>query len=383
MVKKIYLDYAATTPVDPRVTGVMKPYFTDKYGNPSSPHSWGTEAAEAMEWSRNKVAEVLGVEPGEIKFTSGATESNNTALKGAAFANERRKNPKKHIITTKIEHPCILETSKWLKKRGYDITYVGVDENGIVDPEEVKNSIREDTILVSVMHANNEIGTIQPIDEIGKICRENGVYFHTDAAQTFGKIDIPIDNVDLLSLSSHKIYGPKGVGALFVRKGVRMDPLLHGGGHESGLRSGTENVPGIVGLGKAAELVYQGKDEPKRLAKLRDKIIAELEENGAHLNGHRNKRLYNNANVYFDYIEGESLVLLLDEKGIAVSTGSACSSKKLEPSHVLTALGLRPEQAHGSLRVTLGRWTKEEDVDYFLEVIPDIVKKLRDLSPFT
>jgi cysteine desulfurase len=381
--KRIYLDYAATTPVDPRVLKAMEPYFSEKFGNTMSLHSFGQQAKTALEESREIVADLMGAKPSEVIFTSSATESNNLALKGVAFANRKKGN---HIIISSIEHSCIMESAKWLEKQGFEITRLKVDKYGLVDPEDVKKAIKKETILVSIMHANNEIGTIEPIEEIGKICKERGVYFHTDAAQTFGKIKINVNkmNIDLMTVSSHKMYGPKGVGALFVREGVKIEPILHGGGHEMGLRSSTVNVAGIVGFAKACEIAKKEMEkEAKRLTKLRDKLIKGVLEKipGSHLNGHPTKRLPNNANFWFEGVEGESIVIQLDLLGIAASTGSACSTEKLEPSHVLLAIGLRPEQAHGSLRLSLGKWTTEKDIDYVLEVLPKVIEKLRKISP--
>jgi cysteine desulfurase len=380
----VYLDYAATTPVDPRVVKAMLPYFSEKFGNTMSLHSFGQEAKEALEESREIVANLIKARSEEIIFTSSATESNNLVLKGIALANKDRGN---HIIISPIEHPCIMESAKWLETQGFEITRLKVDKYGLVDPEDLKKAIREDTILVSVMHANNEIGTIEPIEEIGKIFKERGVYFHTDAAQSFGKIPIDVNkmNVDLLSASSHKLYGPKGVACLFIREGTRIAPLLHGGGHEFGLRSSTVNVPAIVGFAEAARICERemGK-EAKRLTKLRDKLIKGVLEKipNACLNGHPKRRLPNNINFSFQGVEGESLIMQLDLLGISASTGSACSSAKLEPSHVLLAIGLKPEQAHGSLRLSLGRWAKESDINYVLKVLPKVVKRLREISPF-
>ena len=376
---KVYFDYAATTPVDPRAFKAMNPFFRDKFGNSVSLHSFGQEAKKALEKSREKIAGLLSCKPAEIIFTGSATESNNLALKGLAFANK-----KKHIIISSIEHPCVLETAEWLEKQGFKITKIPVNKEGLIDLGLLEKSIGKETLAVSVIHASNEIGTIQPIEKIGKICKEKGVYFHTDAAQSFGKVPLDLRNVDLLTASSHKIYGPKGAAFLFVREGVNIEPLLHGGGQEKGLRSSTVNIPAIVGFAKASEIAFSEiEEESKRLAKLRDKLIKgvlKIEE--SRLNGHAQKRLSNNANFRFSFIEGESLILKLNEKGIAASTGSACSSAKLEPSHVLLALGLKPEEAHGSLRVTLGRWTTEKEVNYFLKVLPKIVKSLRKISPF-
>jgi cysteine desulfurase len=382
-IKRIYLDYAATTPVDPRVLKAMEPYFSEKFGNTMSLHSFGQEAKTALEESREIVADLMGAKPSEVIFTSSATESNNLALKGVAFANRKKGN---HIIISSIEHSCIMESAKWLEQQGFEITRLKVDKYGLVDPEDVKKAIKKETILVSIMHANNEIGTIEPIEEIGKICKERGVYFHTDAAQSFGKIPINVNkmNIDLMTVSSHKMYGPKGAAALFVREGTKIEPILHGGGHEMGLRSSTVNVAAIVGFAEACKICKKEMEkEAKRLTKLRDKLIKGVLEKipGSHLNGHPTKRLPNNANFWFEGVEGESIVIQLDLLGIAASTGSACSSEKLEPSHVLLAIGLRPEQAHGSLRLSLGRWTKEKEIDYVLKVLPKVIDKLRKISP--
>jgi len=382
--KKIYLDYAATTPVDPIVVKAMIPYFTAKFGNSASLHNFGQEAKEALEKSRVVISKALGSKPNEIIFTSSATESNNFALKGVAFAN---KNKGGHIIISPIEHDCVLNSAEWLKKQGFEIEKLSVDRYGLVNPDDVRKAIRKDTILVSVMHANNEIGTIQPVAEIGKICKEKGVYFHTDAAQSFGKISLNVKkmNIDLLTASSHKMYGPKGAACLFIRKGVKIEPLLHGGGHEFGLRSSTVNIPAIVGFTKAVEICQKEmKKETQRLTKLRDKLIRRVLEKipNSYLNGHLKKRLPNNANFWFKFVEGESIIMQLDSYGIAASTASACSSPKLKPSHVLLATGLKPQEAHGSLRLSLGRWTKEEDIDYVLEILPEVIKKLRKISPF-
>ena len=385
-IKKIYLDYAATTPVDPRVVKAMLPYFSEKFGNTMSLHSFGQEAKEALEESRGVIADLMGAKPQEIIFTGSASESNNLALKGVALA-KASANQGGHIIISPIEHACVMESARWLESQGFEITRLKVDKYGLVSPDDVKKAIKKDTILVSIMHANNEIGTIEPIEEIGKICREKGIYFHTDAAQSFGKIPIDVNkmNIDLMTVSSHKMYGPKGAAALFIRKGTKIEPLIHGGGHESGLRSSTVNVAAIVGLAEAARICEREmKKEAQREIKLRDKLIKGVLQKikGSHLNGHPKKRLPNNINFSFPGIEGESLVMQLDFLGIAASTGSACSSAKLEPSHVLLAIGLKPEQAHGSLRLSLGRWTKEKEIDYVLRVLPGIIKKLREMSPF-
>jgi len=381
--RRIYLDHAATTPTHPEVVKAMLPFFTDAFGNPSSIHSYGQEAKGALEDARTKVAELIGARSEEIIFTSGGTEADNFALKGVAYANERKGD---HIITTSIEHHAVMEVCKFLEKRGCRITYLPVDKYGLVDPADVKRAITAKTILISIMHANNEVGTIEPVEEIAEIAREAGVYFHTDAVQTVGHIPVDVDKfkVDLLSISAHKFYGPKGVGALYVRKGTRSVSLMHGGEQEKRRRAGTENVPAIVGLGKAVELAGQeiGR-EAERLTCLRDKLIEGLEERVDHLqlNGHPTRRLPNNVNISVDFVEGESMLLNLDLEGICASTGSACSSASLEPSHVLLALGFPAEQAHGSLRFTLGRENTEEDVERVLEVLPGIVAKLRAMSP--
>jgi len=381
--KKVYMDYAGTTPVDPRILKAMKPYFLKYFGNTMSFHSWGVKAKQALEDSREKVAKLMNAKPKEVIFTGSATESNNFALKGIAFANREKG---KHLIASTIEHHCVLDSAEWLRKQGFEISYLPVDSQGFVDLNKLEDTIRKDTILVSIMHANNEIGTMEPIEEIGKICREKGVYFHSDAAQSFGKIPIDVKkmNVDLLTVNAHKVYGPKGVGALYVKDGIRIEPLLHGGGHEFGLRSSTVNVAGIIGFGKVAEIQKKEmKSDAKKQIKLRDKLIKEvLNIEDSHLNGHPTKRLPNNTNFWFAFIEGESLIMQLDMKGIASSTGSACSSESLEPSHVLIAIGLKPEEAHGSLRLTIGKYTKKEEVNYVLEVLPKVIKKLREISPF-
>jgi cysteine desulfurase len=379
----VYMDYAATTPVDPRVFKAMKPYFSKKYGNSVSIHKQGREAKEALEQSRKTIAAMINAKPNELIFMSSATESTNMALKGIAFANRKKG---KHIVTSKIEHHCVLEPARWLEKQGFEVTRLPVDKFGFIDTNQLEKAIRKDTILVSIMHANNEIGTIQDIGKIGKICREKGVYFHSDAAQSFGKIPIDIKkvNVDLLSISSHKMYGPKGVGGLYIRKGTKIEPLLHGGGHEFRKRSSTVNVAGIVGFAEATRI--QKKEmasDAKNQTALRDKLINELLKiEDAHLTGHPTKRLPNNASFWFAYIEGESLLLQLDMNGVSASTGSACSSKSLEASHVLLAIGLKPQEAHGSLRLTLGKYTTNEEVDYVLEVVPKSVERLREISPF-
>ncbi|MFQ6073452.1 MAG: cysteine desulfurase NifS [Methanosarcinales archaeon] len=381
--KRIYMDHGATSRVDPEVVKAMQPYFTEYFGNASSLHSFGREAKKVLEDSREKVANFIGAKKNEIIFTAGGTESDNMAIKGVAYKNRKKGN---HIITSAIEHPAVIETCKYLEKQGFEVTYLPVYSEGIVRVEDLENAITDKTILITIMHANNEIGTIQPIEEIGKIAKEKDIYFHTDAVQSVGKIPVDVDamNIDLLSISSHKIYGPKGVGALYIRKGTKIEPLVHGGGHEFGLRSTTENIPGIVGLAKAIELRKERMQEDlEKLTPLRDYLIrgvlTNIEE--SYLNGHLTQRLPNNANFYFKYIEGESLILNLDRKGIAASTGSACSSTKLEPSHVLLAIGLKPEDAHGSLRLTLGRENTKKEVEYVLEALMEVVEKLRAISP--
>ena len=381
--RRIYLDHAATTPTHPEVVKAVLPFFTDAFGNPSSIYSYGQEARGAVEEARTKVAELIGARSEEIIFTSGGTEADNFALKGVAFANEPRGN---HIITTSIEHHAVLEVCKFLERRGFRITYLPVDKYGLVDLDDVRKAITDKTILISVMHANNEVGTVEPVEEIGRIAREAGVYFHSDAVQTVGHIPVNVDKlkVDLLAISAHKLYGPKGVGALYVRKGTKLVSLMHGGEQEKRRRAGTENVPAIVGLGKAVELAGQEiGQEAERLACLRDKLIKGLGEKIDHirLNGHPTRRLPNNVNVSVDFVEGESMLLNLDLEGICASTGSACSSASLEPSHVLLALGLPPEQAHGSLRFTLGRENTEADIERVLKVLPGIVARLRAMSP--
>ena len=380
--KRVYLDYAATTPAHPDVVKAMLPYFTEAFGNPSSIHVYGQEAKEAIQEARGKVAALIGAQNEEIVFTSGGTEADNFALKGVAFANETGN----HIITSSIEHHAVIETCKFLGKRGFHITYLSVDGDGLVDPDEVRRAISDKTILISIMHANNEIGTIEPIAEIGKIARGAGIYFHTDAVQTVGHIPVDVNElgVDLLSISAHKLYGPKGVGALYIRKGTKLVSFMHGGEQERGRRASTENIPGIVGFGHAAELAQpQINEEETKLTHLRDKLIDGLREriDHIHLNGHPQYRLPNNVNVSIEYVEGEAMSLNLDLEGICAATGSACSSSSLESSHVLVALGLSPEIAHGSLRFSLGKWTTDSDIDRVLEALPRIVAKLRAISP--
>lgn len=381
MTGQVYMDHSATTPVDHAVVEAMIPYFSEKFGNPSSLYTIGRQARRAIEESRQKVADLIGAKKEEIIFTGSGTESDNLAIKGIAYRNRKKGD---HIITSSIEHHAVLHTCKYLETQGFKVTYMPVDKDGLVNPNDVEKAITPRTILITIMHANNEIGTIQPIEEIGKIAKEKNVPLHTDAVQTTGKIPVNVDalGVSLLSISAHKIYGPKGVGALYLRKGTFVEPQLHGGGHERNLRSSTENVPGIVGFGKACELAKEHLPEEAKLADLRNRLIKGiLEIKDSYLNGHPVKRLPNNANVRFSYIEGESMILNLDMKGVAASTGSACSSTSLEPSHVLMAIGLKPEEAHGSLRLTLGRGNTQEDVDYVISVLPEIVNKLRMISP--
>jgi cysteine desulfurase len=378
---KINLDNAATTPIDKEVLEEMLPYLKEKYGNASSVHEWGRQAREAIDSSRKTIAKSINVKEDEIIFTSGGTESNNFAIKSIAFTN---KDKGKHIITTKIEHDCVLNSCKWLESQGFEVTYLDVDEEGFINLEDLKNKIRNNTILVSIIHGNNEIGTIQDLEAIGNICKEKNVYFHTDACQSFTKVKIDVKkiNIDLITLNAHKIYGPKGVGALYIKKGTNIKAWQHGGGHEFDLRSGTENVPAIVGLAKAVQIA-KGQDIEK-MTKLRDKLIEGIEKiPNVILNGPKgDKRLGNNVNFSFLGIEGESIGTLLMGKGIASSTGSACSSHKLEPSHVIMALRGKASEAHGSIRFTLSKFNTEEEIDYVLEVLPDIIKKLRRISPF-
>jgi cysteine desulfurase len=383
MSKYIYMDNAATTPIKREVLEAMMPYFTDKYGNPSSIYSIGGQSRNAIERAREKVSKVFNAKPQEIFFTSCGSESDNWAIKGIAYANRKRGN---HIITSKIEHHAVLHTCQYLEKQGFRVTYLDVDEYGFINLDQLKESIRDDTILISIMFANNEIGTIQPIAEIGKIAKEKGIYFHTDAVQAIGNVKIDVNelNIDLLSLSAHKFYGPKGIGALYIRQGVKIDPLISGGAQERNRRAGTENVPYIVGLGKAIELAYENIDEHnEKLTKLRKRLIKGIFDNidYVRLNGDDEKRLPGNANFCFRFIEGESILLSLDMEGIAGSSGSACTSGSLDPSHVLLAIGLPHEIAHGSLRLTLGDFNTEEDVDYVIEKLTEIVARLRAMSP--
>ena len=379
----IYLDNSATTPLNEEVLKEMEPYFCEYFGNPSTLYSLGQKSKEALEEARKRVADAINAKPEEIIFTSGGSESDNLAIKGIAFKNQEKG---KHIITSEIEHPAVKETLVFLESIGFEVTYLPVYGDGIVKIVDLKKAIRDDTILITVMHANNEIGTIQPIAEIGKIAKEKGIIFHTDAVQTFGKIPVDVEElgVDLLSLSSHKIYGPKGVGALYIRKNTKLVPQIHGGGQERGLRSGTENIPGIVGFGKAAEMASENqKRDYDYLIQIRDGIIDKVLEEipASYLNGDKEKRLPNIINFRFSAIEGESLILLLDAKGINSSTGSACSSKNLKASPILKALGLEDVDVHGSLRLSLGLENSIEDVDVVAEAIKESVETLRKMSP--
>jgi len=381
--KTIYLDHAATTATDPKVLEAMLPYFHEHYGNPSSIYSMSRVSKNAIENAREILANSIGATPREIVFTSGGSESDNFAIKGIALAKQQKGN---HIITSSIEHHAVLYTCKFLEKNGFTVTYLPVDHDGIVKLDKLEKAITPQTILIAIMHANNEIGTIQPIRQIGEIARKHGITFHTDAVQTFGHIPVNVDdlNVDLLSISAHKFYGPKGVGALYIRKGTKITPLIHGGDQEQRRRASTENVPGIIGMGKAVEIALETmENESARQIKLRDEFIKKTLAiiPDAILNGHPSIRLPNNVNISFEGIEGESILLNMDMEGIAASTGSACSSSSLEPSHVLLSIGLTHEFAHGSVRFTMGKHTTKDDLDYVVEVLPGIVKKLRAMSP--
>ena len=379
----VYVDNAATTKIKPEVLEKMMPYLTEFYGNPSSIYSIANESKKAIDKAREKVAKAIHADPKEIVFTSGATESDNWALKGIAYANRNKGN---HIITTKIEHHAVLHAAQQLEKEGFEVTYLDVDEFGVVDLEELKRSIKKETILISVMFANNEIGTIEPIKEIGQIAKEKHIFFHTDAVQAIGNVPIDVNELglDLLSLTGHKIYGPKGIGALYIRKGTKILPFMNGGAQESKRRGGTENIAYIVGLGQAIEMATSNIDEKvKKISILRDKFIRRVQEEIPYvrLNGHPSNRLCNNANFSFRYIEGEGLLLFLDMKGICASSGSACTSGSLDPSHVLLAIGLPHEIAHGSLRVTFGDFNTEQEVDYVVDELKVIVDRLRKMSP--
>ncbi len=380
--RRVYLDNAATTQVSDEVLDAMSPYFKERFGNASSLYTRGRQAAEAMEKAREQVANAIGADTREVIFTSGGTESDNIAVIGAAHAMREHGN---HIITSAIEHPAVMEPCRHLEKEGYEVTYLPVDKEGIVSLDALDDAVTPNTILISIMHINNEIGTIQPIEEIGRIAKENDILFHTDAVQSPGKIPVDVDDlgVDLLSLSGHKIHGPKGIGALFIRKGTRVKAVEYGGGQERGLRSGTENIPGIVGMGQACEAAARDLEQnAAHMTRLRDKLIDGIsKEEYVRLNGSRTMRSPNNVNLSFHYIEGESLVLMLDMKGVEASTGSACSSRELQASHVLLALGMPPEQAHGSLRFTNSKYNTDEDIDYVLEILPEIVQKLMAMSP--
>lgn len=381
--KRIYLDYAATTPMHPEVLKAMLPYYKEFFGNPSSIHSCGQEAREAIEKARSNVAGLIGARSEEVIFTSGGTEADNHALQGICLAN---RNKGTHVITSAVEHYAVLETCRFLEKSGFDVTYLPVDKFGMINPDDLKQAIKPETILISIMHANNEVGTMQPVAEIGKIAREAGIYFHTDAVQATGHIPVDVNRlgVDLLSMSAHKLYGPKGIGALYIKEGVNILPFIRGGGQEKGRRSGTENTTCIVGFGEAAEIARREMtEEVTRLTGMRDRFIAELCKRieNMHLNGHPVKRLPNNINVSIHFVEGEAMLLNLDMQGICASTGSACSSGNLEASHVLLAMGNSHQQAHGSLRFTLGKWTTEDELNKVLDVLPPIVDKLRAMSP--
>ena len=377
------MDHNATTPVHPVVLDAILPYYREMYGNASSVHAFGREARGAMEEAREKIAEFIGAQPREVIFTSGGTESDNFAIEGAAFENSKKGN---HIVTSSIEHHAVLNTCKHLETHGFEVSYLGVDRYGMVDPDNVREAVKEDTILITIMHANNEVGTIEPMQEIGRIAKEEGIIFHTDAVQAVGKILVNVDElgVDLMSMSAHKIYGPKGIGALYMRRGTKVEPLVRGGHHERNRRGGTENVPGIVGFGKAIEIAAADmEEEGKRLWNLTEKLKTGLQDQLEYVyaNSHPTQRLPNTMNISFEFLEGESIVLNLDMKGIAVSTGSACTSGSLEPSHVLMALGLSPAAAQGAIRFSLGRDNTESDVNYVLEELPPIIRRLREMSP--
>ncbi|WP_292386554.1 cysteine desulfurase NifS [Methanoculleus sp. UBA430] len=383
--RPVYMDHAATTFIKPEVIAAMAPYFSQYFGNPSSLYRFAGEPRKGVDAAREQVAAALGATPAEVFFCAGGSEADNWAIKGVALANHKRGD---HIVTTAIEHHAVLHTCEWLEKHGFSVTYLPVDTFGRVDPGDVEEAITGRTVLISVMTANNEIGTIQPVARIGRIAHDHDVLFHTDAVQAIGAVPIDVEsmNIDLLSLSGHKFYGPKGTGALYVRRGTRLENLVHGGGQERGRRAGTENVPGIVGMGKAIELATADiEGHNRRLAAMRDRLIREVLSTipDSRLNGHPTERLANNANFSFRYVEGESILLMLDARGICASTGSACSSASLEPSHVLLATGLAHEEAHGSLRLTLGDANTEDDVGYVLEVLPEVIGRLRQISPLT
>ncbi len=381
--RRIYMDHSATTPVHPDVLDAMLPYYKEFFGNASSVHSFGRDARNAMEEAREKIAEFIGAQTREIIFTSGGTESDNFAIEGAVYENIKKG---KHIITSMIEHHAVLNTCKHLETHGFEVSYLTVDEHGVIDLDELKKLIRDDTSLITIMHANNEVGTIEPLQEVGKIAKERGIIFHTDAVQTAGKIPVNVDElgVDLLTMSAHKIYGPKGVGILYIRRGTKVEPLIRGGHHERNRRAGTENVPSIVGFGKAVEVAQSDmEEEGKRLWNLTEKLKNGLQEKleDVYVNSHPINRLPGVINISFDYIEGESIILNLDMKGVAVSTGSACTSGSLEPSHVLTALGVCAATAQGAIRFSLGRSNTEEDIGFLIDEIPPIIIRLRAMSP--
>lgn len=381
--KQIYFDNSATTRLDDDVLKEMMPYLTEEYGNASSIYKLGRNTRAVVETAREKIAKTINAEPEEIYFTASGTESDNTAIRGIAYGNQKKGN---HIITSKIEHPAVLETCKQLEKEGFEVSYIDVDENGIIDLEQLKNSIKDTTTLISIMFANNEIGTIQPIKEIGKIAKENNIYFHTDSVQAVGslKINVKEMNIDSLSMSAHKFYGPKGIGALYVKKGVAFQKFMNGGHQEKNKRAGTENVPAIVGMGKAIEIAYRDLEEhTKQIKELRDYYVEQVQKRIPYIkiNGDIEKRLHGNSNISFRFIEGESLLLNLDLKGICASSGSACTSGSLDPSHVLLAIGLPHEIAHGSLRISIGKYNTKEEVDYLVDNLVEIVERLRNMSP--
>ena len=380
---KYYFDNAATTPVRKEVLDKMLPFFSENYGNPSSVYEIGARSKTYINEARKKVADAIGCDPKELFFTSCGSEADNWAIKGAAFANRKKGN---HIITSAIEHHAVLHTLQYLEKQGFEVTYLPVNEFGEISLDDLKNAIKDTTILITVMFANNEIGTIEPIEEIAKIAKEHGILFHTDAVQAIGAVEIDVKKmgIDMLSMSAHKFNGPKGVGALYVRRGVKIDNFVHGGGQENGRRAGTENTPGIIGLAEAIEIATKNiPEKAKKISELRDYAIAQIEKRIPYcrLNGHRTKRLCGNINFSFEFIEGESLLLMLDIKGVAASSGSACTSGSLDPSHVLLGIGLKHEIAHGSLRISLGYQNTKEEIDYLLDILPSIVQRLRDMSP--
>ncbi len=383
MSELIYLDYSSTSPTAPEVLEAMLPYLKEGYGNPSSIYRLAQEAREAVDSSREEVADLLGAHPSEIYFTGGGTEANNWAIKGITFASKKKGN---HLITSKIEHHSVLRVCQYLETLGFRVTYVDVDKYGVVDTDQIVDSITRETALITIMYANNEVGTIQPVNEIAKLAKEKGVPFHTDAVQVVGKVPVDVAELsaDLLSISGHKFYGPKGIGVLYIRRGTKLHPLLHGGHHEGGMRAGTENVPGIVGLGRASQLAREGIKKEERIKRLRNRLWEGLSSriDDLLLNGHPVKRLAGTLNVCVKYVEGESMLLHLDMEGIAASSGSACTSGSLEPSHVLTAMGIPPEVAHGSIRFSLGKETTQDEIERVIEVLPPIVEKLRAISPF-